>query len=367
MGACPAWYFEYSRTKANAPNAAIDRNKVPVTSSHNWCAARVNERSVVRTAPMMALSVRFRPARSRATRAAAPTFRMVETPLTASILAALKGTMAAPMSADPPDLVQLKSRMKSTWMAGDFGQIANFIAPEGANFVARLGIAPGTRVLDVACGTGNTAIPAARAGASVTGLDIATNLLEQATKRAAAEQVQIRFDEGDAEDLPYGDHSFDVVLTMFGAMFAPRPERVAAELIRVCRPGGLIAMANWTPQGFVGKSFQVTSKLVPPPPVPPPVLWGDEAVVRQRLAPGIAELACTRQNVRLAYPFSPKETVAFFCRYFGPTHTAYSRLDTAGQAALVQQLEALWEEHNVAKDGTTAVDGEYLDVRATRA
>jgi len=266
-----------------------------------------------------------------------------------------------------PDLAELKSRMKSTWMAGDFGQIANFTAPEAENFVGRLGIKPGAKVLDVACGTGNTAIPAARAGASVTGVDIATNLLEQARKRAAWEQLAIRFEEGDAEELPYDDHAFDVVLTMFGAMFAPRPERVAAELIRVCKPGGLIAMANWTPQGFVGKSFQLTAKMVTPPPVPPPVLWGDENVVRQRLADGAKSVTCTRQNARFAYPFTPRETVDFFRRYFGPTQMAFSRLDPAGQAAMAAQMESLWMEHNTANDGTTVVDAEYLEVHASRA
>jgi SAM-dependent methyltransferase len=266
-----------------------------------------------------------------------------------------------------PDIAELKSRMKSAWMAGDFGKIANFTAQEAANFVARIGIAAGAKILDVACGTGNTTIPAAKTGATVTGVDIATNLLEQAGKRAAAEQLNIRFEEGDAEDLPFDDHSFDVVLTMFGAMFAPRPERVAAELLRVCKPGGRIAMANWTRQGFVGKSFQVTSNLVPPPPVPPPVLWGDETVVRRRFRLGASEVTCTRQNVRFAYPFTPAETVAFFCRYFGPTRTAFSRLDTAGQAIFTAALETLWTEHNTALDGTTVVDGEYLDVRVIRA
>jgi SAM-dependent methyltransferase len=271
------------------------------------------------------------------------------------------------MQTTTPDFAQLKSGMKTAWMAGDFGQIATFTADEAENFVGRIGIQPGAAVLDVACGTGNTAIPAAKAGASVTGVDIATNLLAQARKRADSEELDIRFEEGDAEDLPYGDQAFDVVLTMFGAMFAPRPERVAAELVRVCKPGGMIAMANWTPQGFVGKSFQVTAKMVPPPPIPPPVLWGDESVVRQRLGPGTATVACTRQEVRFAYPFTPRETVEFFRRYFGPTHTTFSRLDGSGQAAFAAQLEALWTEHNIANDGTTVVDAEYLDVRAIRA
>ncbi len=271
------------------------------------------------------------------------------------------------MNTSAPDFGQLKSGMKATWMAGDFSQIAQFTATEAENFVARIGIPAGSKVLDVACGTGNTAIPAAKAGASVTGVDIATNLLEKARTRAAREGVNVEFKEGDAEDLPFPDSRFDVVLTMFGAMFAPRPEKVAAELLRVCKPGGLIAMANWTPQGFVGKSFQVTAKMVPPPPVPAPVLWGDESVVQQRLGAGSKQVNCTRQNVEFAYPFGPRETVDFFRRYFGPTQMAFARLDEERQQILAQQLEALWSEHNAATDGTTTVKGEYLDVRAIRA
>ena len=272
------------------------------------------------------------------------------------------------MSTASPDLAQLKSGMKAAWMAGDFGQIANHISGEAQEFVARINLNPGARFLDVACGTGNSAIPAAKAGAQVTGVDIATNLLEQAKKRASAERLDIRFEEGDAEDLHYPDGSFDVVVSMFGAMFAPRPERVAAELLRVCKPGGTVAMANWTPQGFVAKTTQVTAKMVPPPPgVPPPVLWGDETIVRQRLGHGSAQLSCIKRKPQLTYPFSPKETVDFFRRYFGPMQMAFSRLDTAGQAALASQLESLWIENNVATDGTTAVEGEYLEVRAIRA
>lgn len=267
-----------------------------------------------------------------------------------------------------PDFAQLKSGMKATWMAGDFGQIANFISGEAADFVARIDLKAGNRVLDVACGTGNSAIPAAKAGAKVTGVDIATNLLEQARKRAASEHLEIRFEEGDAEQLPYADQSFDVVLSMFGAMFAPRPERVAAELLRVSKPGGLVAMANWTPHGFIAKMTEATAQLVPPPPgVPPPALWGDPATVRQRFGQGAKQVTCTPRKVRLAYPFPPKETVDFFRRYFGPTQMAFSKLDAAGKAALAAQLESLWREHNIATDGTTAAEGEYLEVRAIRA
>lgn len=271
------------------------------------------------------------------------------------------------MQTSNPGFDQLKSGMKATWMAGDFGQIANFTAAEAANFVERVAIQPGARVLDVACGTGNTAIPAAKRGASVTGVDIASNLLEQAKRRAVDEKVSIQFHEGDAEELPFGDQSFDVVLSMYGAMFAPRPDRVAAELIRVCKPGGVIAMANWTDEGFVGKSFRATANRVPPPPVPPPVLWGDDKVVRQRFANGTKSVTCTRQVARFEYPFTPAETVEFFRRYFGPTQLSFSRLDAAGQAALAAELTQLWTEHNLSGDGNTVVDAEYLDVRAVRA
>src|SRR5262249_38564876 len=157
-------------------------------------------------------------------------------PTTCSIL-----RPGGPMSAGQPGIDQLKERMRATWIAGDFGQIAKYSAKHAELFVERLGIQNYAKVLDVACGTGNTAIPAARAGAAVTGVDIAPNLLEQARQRAAAEDLTIQFDEGDAERLPYGDGEFDIVISMFGAMFAPRPELVAAELTRVCRSGGFIA------------------------------------------------------------------------------------------------------------------------------
>jgi SAM-dependent methyltransferase len=271
------------------------------------------------------------------------------------------------MATTVPDIAQLKAGMKSTWMAGDFGRIANFSAQAADDFIQRLAIQPGARVLDVACGTGNTAIPAVRAGASVIGCDIAANLLDQARNRATAESLSITFQEGDAEDLPFPADSFDVVVSMFGAMFAPRPDRVVAQLLRVCKPGGTIAMANWTPEGFVGKSFKLTGKLLPPPrDIPAPVLWGDEATVRQRFSLGTSRVDVSKQKFWFDFPFSPKETVEFYRQYFGPTQVSFSRLDEAGQASLRSQMEALWAEHNTATDGTTRVEAEYLDVRVYR-
>ena len=152
-----------------------------------------------------------------------------------------------------PDINIIKTQMKAVWMAGDFGQVARYTEPTAEAFVGRRGVKEGMSVLDAACGTGNVAIPAAKAGAYVTGVDIAPDLLEAGRARARRERLNIRFDEGDVEALPYADASFDLVVSMFGAIFAPRPTRAAAELIRVCKPGGQIAMANWTAGGFVGE------------------------------------------------------------------------------------------------------------------
>jgi SAM-dependent methyltransferase len=272
------------------------------------------------------------------------------------------------MSTTQPEMESLKTRLKSMWMAGDFGQVAKVIEANAGEFIERLELKPGDRVLDVACGTGNLAIPAARARATVTGADIATNLLEQARARAESEGLKIQFDEGDAENLPYDDAAFDVVVTMFGAMFAPRPELVSSELVRVTRSGGRIAMANWTPAGFIGQMFKVTGKYVPPPPaMPSPIKWGDEETVRERLQDGIADLKLTPRKCGFKYPFSPAEVVEFFRLYYGPTQRAFGALDENGQAALRKDLEQLWTDNNQATDGTTYVEGEYLEVLATRS
>jgi SAM-dependent methyltransferase len=226
------------------------------------------------------------------------------------------------------------------------------------------------RVLDVACGTGNTAIPLARSGRIVTGVDIAANLIVQARKRAAAEALAATFDEGDAEQLPYADASFDAVTTMFGAMFAPRPELVASELARVLKPGGLLAMGNWNPASFSGQMFKIGSRHVPPPPgILPPVLWGDDTTVRDRLAPYFVEIETELVPIDFDLPTSPAGAVEFFRKYFGPTQVAFSRLDQAGQAAFAADLESLWAGANVAPDpaSRTLVRNQYLQVTAIRA
>ena len=270
------------------------------------------------------------------------------------------------------EMETLKGRLKSTWSAGDFGRIAKSYESGAADFIARLALRPGQRVLDVACGTGNLAIPAARSGAEVLGIDIAPNLVEQACQRAAAEKnLRVKFEEGDAEQLPYERGSFDVVVSMFGAMFAPRPDVVAAELLRVTRPGGLIAMANWTPRSFIGQMFKTIGALVPPPAImPSPLLWGDEAKVRERFGDGISELRM--QPVMIAFRFddlAPAGVVEFWRQYYGPTQRAFEALatDADKQRALRSALEQLWTTNNRAAEGGTLVESEYLEVRAVKS
>jgi ubiquinone/menaquinone biosynthesis C-methylase UbiE len=265
-----------------------------------------------------------------------------------------------------PEMEALKARLKATWMAGDYGHFSQFLEPGALEFLARLEVAPGTRMLDIGCGAGQIAIPAARAGAEVTGIDIASNLIEQARQRAADAGVKVRFEEADAEELPFPDASFDLVVSLIGAMFAPRPDRVAAEMLRVCRPGGRIAMANWTPEGLVGQMFKILGKQLPPPLMPSPLKWGDEACVRERFGQRVSKLTTTRRLYPMRYPFSPAEVVEFFFQFFGPALRAMESLDERHQAALRQELTQLWSVNNKAKDGTTFVEAEYLEVKARR-
>ena len=267
-----------------------------------------------------------------------------------------------------PELETLKSKLRATWTTGDFSQIAKAYEKGAAEFAKRLNLQPGTTLLDVACGSGNLALPAARLGANVTGMDLAPEMVQQARERASREGLTAQFDEGDAEALHYADGSFDVVATMFGAMFTPRPELTASELLRVCKPGGKIAMANWTPTGFIGQMFKMHSAHVPPPAgMPAPVLWGVETNVRERLGSGITSLEATSRNITFTFPFSPVDVVEHFRTYYGPTQKAFGTLDENGQAAFRNDLEKLWSEHNLSRDGVTEVESEYLEVIATRA
>jgi SAM-dependent methyltransferase len=265
------------------------------------------------------------------------------------------------------DFVNLKSRLKDTWMAGDYDRFSRYMEHDASEFYERLNVPPGCRLLDVACGSGQLALLAARDGVNVTGVDIATNLVERARARAKAAGLTARFEEADAEDLPFEDGTFDFVTSLIGAMFAPQPELVARELLRVCSPGGSIAMANWTPQGFVGQMFKTIAKFIAPSGMPSPVLWGEEAVVRQRLGGGVSHLNLTRRLYTFNYPFSPAEVVDFFWAFYGPMNRAFASLDQQGQKQLHSELTQLWASNNLAGEGFTVAKGEYLEVIATRA
>jgi SAM-dependent methyltransferase len=266
-----------------------------------------------------------------------------------------------------PEMSALKTTLKATWESGDYGVFARFLERGAFEFFDRLDVTRGTRLLDIACGAGQLTIPAARKGIVVTGIDLAANLVAQARATAEAEGLQVRIDLGDAEDLPYRDASYDVVISLIGAMFAPRPQLVAAEMIRVCRPGGRIAMGNWTPDGHVGQMFKAIGRHVPPPPnMPSPLLWGTEAACRERFGVGVTELTITRRLYPFEYPFAPSAVVDFFFVYYGPTNRAYASLGDTARKALHDELTDVWSRNNLATDGNTRVEAEYLEVAATR-
>ena len=270
-------------------------------------------------------------------------------------------------SAITPEVESLKTRLKKIWMAGDYDRFSRYMEGDARDFYERLNVAPGSQLLDVGCGSGQLALIAAKDGLEVTGVDIASNLVQRARARAQAEGLRARFEEADAEALPFEDASFDVVVSLIGAMFAPRPELVAKELLRVCVPGGTIAMANWTPQGFVGQMFKTISKFIAPSGMPSPVLWGDETTVCERLGKGLSELTLVRCHYTFSYPFPPSEVVEFFRLYYGPTNQAFASLDNGGRESLRRELETLWSSYNRAGTDCTTVFAEYLEVIGIRA
>jgi SAM-dependent methyltransferase len=226
---------------------------------------------------------------------------------------------------------------------------------------------PNEDVLDVACGAGNTAIAAARRFARVTGLDYVPALLEHGRQRAQAELVEVDYVEGDAQALPFDDGSFDCVMSTFGVMFAPDQQRAADELLRVCRPGGRIALANWTPDGMIGEMFATTARHAPPPfKIDPPPLWGTEGRLHELFGDGISELRAERRHWMQRFP-SPQFGLEYMQKWFGPTKMAFARLDEDGRSALTADLMDLAERHNMAGDAAVVAPAAYLEVVATRA
>jgi SAM-dependent methyltransferase len=259
------------------------------------------------------------------------------------------------------DVVELKAAARRTWAAGDYDSMVERIWGVGADLVERVGVAEDDSVLDVACGTGNASIPAALAGAKVTGLDITPELLEGAARRAADAGVEIEWIEGDAEELPFEDESFDVVLSTFGSMFAPRHEVAAAEIVRVLRPGGQFAVTAWTPDGSVGDFFRTVSRFAPEPPpgFQPPPLWGERDHVERIFAGKGIELRFEDAAVAFQYD-SVEAAVDEFWEKFGPIVTLRRKLEAEGrEQELREALVANFEDHR-SEGGGVAYDGEYL-------
>jgi SAM-dependent methyltransferase len=265
------------------------------------------------------------------------------------------------------DVNAIKQGQRMMWAKGDYGEISRPIAPVAAMLVEAVGAGPGQELLDVATGTGNVAIPAARTGAIVTGLDITPELLEVARGRAGEEGLEVSFVEGDAEELPFADDSFDRVTSCFGVMFAPRQQVAADELVRVARPGARIAIAAWTPTGLMGNMFRTIASYMPPPPaeLKPPVMWGVEDHVRGLFSSGVARLSFDLRTIAFTHD-SPESWVALNERLLGPFIMARTALEPQGKyEQLKAELIGLYSEANVAADGTFSAPAEYLLTLAT--
>lgn len=269
---------------------------------------------------------------------------------------------------DAVDIGAVRKMQQKTWSKGDFAMVAGVVEMAAEELVEAVEIIADERVLDVACGSGNGALAAARrAWGNTVGTDFVPALLERGRERAAAERLDVEFVEADAIDLPFGDGEFDVVLSVFGAMFVPEHEKAAAELLRICRPGGRIGMANWVPDSGVGSLFMTIAKHAPPPPgVSPPLLWGTEDHLRELFGDGISDLKLERRIARQTFR-SPDHFIEFFRTWFGPTKVAYERVGPEGEEALTADLRAYLEKQNTGGPDTLVLEPEYLQVVATRA
>jgi ubiquinone/menaquinone biosynthesis C-methylase UbiE len=264
------------------------------------------------------------------------------------------------------DLSALKSRQQATWSSGDYAVIGTTLAIMGELLCEAVDVQAGERVLDVAAGNGNATVAAARRWASVTSTDYVPALLERGRAKAEAERLPAAFQYADAEDLPFADASFDVVLSVVGVMFTANQEQAAAELLRVCRAGGRIGLANWTPEGFIGQVFRTIGKHVPPPAgVKSPALWGTEARLRELFGDGIAQLTTTKRHFVFRYR-SAEHMLDVFRTYYGPMLKAFAALDEAGQQALARDLTELMERFNQAGPNALAIPSEYLEIVITR-
>ncbi|QOZ07169.1 class I SAM-dependent methyltransferase [Bradyrhizobium sp. CCBAU 51765] len=277
-----------------------------------------------------------------------------------SISAALK------QPTPPPDLAAVKQRQHGAWSSGDYAVVGTTLQIVGEQLCEAIDLRAGSKVLDVAAGNGNATLAAARRWCDVTSTDYVPALLERGQERAAAEHLKVEFREADAEALPFADATFDVVLSTFGVMFTPDQDKAASELARVCRSGGKIGLANWTPQGFIGQLFKTIGQHLPPPAgVKSPALWGTAARLEEMFGSQASEIAAEPRMFVFRYR-SPDHWLDIFKTFYGPTLKAFAALDESGQAALKRDLLALLGEFNHADDGTIVVHSEYLEAVITK-
>jgi ubiquinone/menaquinone biosynthesis C-methylase UbiE len=274
--------------------------------------------------------------------------------------------MTQTLETTQPDFDAIKQRQQQAWASGDFHAVAALIVPVADHLCDTADLHAGWRVLDVATGSGNAAIAAARLGSTAVGVDYVPALLERGRERAAAEGLEVELLEGDAEALPFGDASFDAVTSVFGSMFAPNHAQAAAELLRVCRPGGTIALASWTPDGFIGELFRTQAAHVPPPAgVPSPMLWGTEAYLRELFGEGIAWLEVEERTFSFRFR-SAEEFATFFRRWYGPTLKAFAALERDAQDALEADLVALARRYDRLGTGAVAIPATYTEAVARK-
>jgi SAM-dependent methyltransferase len=272
--------------------------------------------------------------------------------------------MSAVLSAPPPtiDLAAVKTRQRAAWATGNYAVVGTTLQIVGESLCEALDLRSGTRVLDVAAGNGNATLAAARRWCEVTSTDYVASLLESGRTRAEAEGHMIRFQEADAENLPFPDASFDAVMSTFGVMFTPDQDKVARELARVCKPGGRIGLANWTPASFIGQVFKTIGQYVPPAPgVKSPGLWGTKARLEELFGTTAREIRTTGREFVFRYR-SPAHWIEVFRTYYGPMNKTFAALDAQQQAAFGRDLEALMEKHNRSGDHTLVLPSEYLEV-----
>jgi len=272
--------------------------------------------------------------------------------------------MSAVISASTPavDLAALKNKQHLAWSAGDYAVVGTTLQIVGESLCEALDLRAGERVLDVAAGNGNATLAAARRWCDVVSTDYVPALLERGRARAGAEGLPVKFEPADAENLPYQDHSFDVVLSTFGVMFTPDQDRAAAEMARACKPGGRIGLANWTPASFIGELFKLMGKYLPPAAgVKSPALWGTEARLHELFGERLDSIAVERRSFVFRY-HSAAHWLEVFRTFYGPMHKSFGALDAAKQEQLAADLIALAERFNRATDGTLVAPSEYLEV-----